>query len=119
MRASAASKAASAASGSPEPENAASRPGDQLRQHLARASALDRGAAAEMPAADGLGRRLGPMEAETAQRRQRVGIIHHAGEDEAAGFRAQARRVFEQARVMLFDLAQMMHHLIREDFDPA
>ncbi len=85
---------------------------DQLRQHLARASALDRGAAAEMPAADGLGRRLGPLEAETAQRRQRVGIVDDAGEDEAAGFRAQRRRVLEQARVVLFDLPQVMRHLI-------
>src|SRR5208283_4991076 len=86
----------------------------QLRQNLASAGALQRRSASEMPAANRLRRRLGTLEAETAERRERLGIVGHAGEDEIAGCGAESGRILEQARVVLFDLGQMEGQVARE-----
>ena len=118
MRASAASKAASAASASPEPAKASSKRGRQLGQHFARAGAADRGAAAEMPAANRFGGGLRIVEAEAAQGRQRLGIVGDAGEDEIAGGGAEGRGVLEQARIMALDSRQMVGQVLGEGLEP-
>ena len=83
----------------------------QFGQHLARAGALHRRAAAEMPAADRLGGGLRPLEAEPAQGRQRLRVVDDAGEDEAARLDVELRRVLEQPRVMALDPLEMAGQL--------
>ena len=89
-------------------------PGNEFGEHFAGARAAHRRAPPEMPAADRLGGVFGPLEAETAQRRQGLGIVADAGEDQVARLGAERRRVLEQARVMFLDAAQMTRHLGRE-----
>ena len=97
--------------------------GEQRRhefgQHFARAGAAHRRAAAEMPAANGLGRLFRAPEAEAAQRRQGLGIVDDAGEHQAARLGAERRRVLEQARVVPLDPAQMIGHRRRERLEPG
>ena len=106
MRPSAASNALSAASGSPEPENAASSAGTSSVSTSRARGAAHRRAAPEMPAANRLGGLLRPLEAETAQGLQGLGIVRDAGEHQTARLGVERRRVLEQARVMFLDAAQ-------------
>ena len=110
MRASAASKAASAASGSPDLAKALEQPRRQLGEHFARPGARHRRAAAKVPAADGLGGLLGMDEAKAAQGRQRLRIVGDAGEHQRAGDIAQARRLLEQPRIVTLDRAHLLGH---------
>ena len=71
-----------------------------------------------MPAADRLGRRLRMLEAEAAERCERLGIVGDAGEDEAAGGGAERRRVLEQPRVMRLDLGQVEGQVAGEGLEP-
>ena len=113
------SKAASAASASPEPAKASSSAGRQFRQDLAGARAAHRRPAAEMPAADRLGRRVRALEAER-------GAASPASPDRRAtpvktrlpAAALSVGRVLEQARIVLLDLGQMEGQVLREGLEP-
>ena len=88
----------------------------ELGQHLARARALDRGTAAEMPAAHGLRHALGLVEAEALQGRERIGIVVRAGEDEAAHIGGKLRPLLEEQRVMPLHDLRLIGQGLREGF---
>ncbi len=86
----------------------------EFGQHLAGAGAGDGGAAAEMPAAHGLGGGLLVAEAELAQGRQRVGIELRPGEAERAGLARERRPFLEQQGVMALDAFRMRSQRLTE-----
>ena len=90
----------------------------EFGEHLAGARALHRRAAAEVPAAHDLCRRGRIVEAHAGQGFQRVGIVRDTGEDEAADVAVERRRMFEEPRIMLLDLAQVEGQLLFEAFEP-
>ncbi len=83
-------------------------------QNFARAFGLHRGVAAEMPAADRLGRQCRPLEAEFRQRLQGFRIVADAGEDEIADLGRKARRALEEARIMFGDLGRDAQRRLRQ-----
>ena len=72
----------------------------ELGQDLAGAGARHGRPPAEMPAAHRLGRHLRVLEAEPLQRRERLGVVARAGEDEVADLRRELRPFLEEQRVM-------------------
>ena len=88
---------------------------DEFRQHFSGAGASNGRPPPEMPASDGFDRLGGLRKAESAERFDRLGIDRLARKDQSAGRGCEARRMFEQSRVMLIDDA----HLVKEiGFEP-
>ena len=81
----------------------------ELRQDLPRPRGAHRRPAAEMPAADRLRGGGRVLEAKPRQGFERLRIVLGAGEDEAAEFRVERRRGFEQQRIMVRDPPHVMH----------
>ena len=84
---------------------------NEFGQHLAGAGAAHRGAASEMPAAHGFGGQRRVAKAHVAQGLQRFGIVGRAGKDQIARAGVEARRMFEQARVMFLDGVEMAQQI--------
>ena len=75
----------------------------QLGQPFARPRRTHRRNAAEMPGAQALGHETRTFIAEPGKRRERLGIVLVAGEDEIAARRGKLGRAFEEPSVMTFD----------------
>ena len=92
--------------------------GHQRGQQLARPLAAGGPGAAMVPAAHHGGDARRVAKPDPAERRQRAGVVLHAGEDQIAiarkPFGGKPRRAFEEAAVMLLHPRQMRHEDIGE-----
>ena len=88
--------------------------GNKLGQNLARARALHRRPAAEMPTTDRLRRPRRIMKAKSGERLQSLRIIRDPGKDKAAPTRTKPRRMFKQARIMALDMFEVKRQLLFE-----